>query len=172
MAKETLPGWPTGWKEKSVRDVFNSMSDKQKNEMRILLDQEKSHDDLLENLDDNNCCDRLLEAYKSFAGSEIVRHPSWMKVINHPLFLPERYSGIMLIDREKQIYHLDELTKDDIYFSIKINNSYVDFTLSELENESEPLVDDLIMDKEIRDKAKAKIIKFLREALTYKWYSE
>ena len=165
MAKETLPGWPTGWQEKSVRDILNSMSDKQKNEMRILLNQEKLRADL-ENLDENNCCDKLLEAIKSFAGSEVI---PWLEVINHRFFFPD---APFFFDR-KQVNNLDKLTKDDIFLDVpvKIESSYekVPFILSEIENESEWLKTfkdrnvDRETDKEIRDRAKSIIIKYLKK---------
>ena len=130
---------------------------------------EKTSNTLLENLDENNCCDRLLEAYKSFAGSEIVTHMSWRKVIDNPLFLPESYNGIMLSNQNEQIDHLDKLTKDDILIFVRVDGYRWDTELSLSEvDDWEPLLDDPIIDKRIRDKAKEKIIKVLREALTYK----
>lgn len=169
MVKETLWG---GWEGWNVTKIFNWLSKKQKNEMLHLLNQEKKRESLVENLDENNCCNILLEVIKSFEGSEIT---PWLEVINHRFFFPD---APFFFDR-KQVHNLDKLTKDDIFLEVpvktvpsswKVQFTQVPFTLSEIENESEPL--NIFKkypnvaketDKEIRDRAKSIIIKYLKK---------
>lgn len=166
MPKETLWGKPTEWKENTVREILNWLSDEQRNEMFFLLNQQKIRDSLLEGLDENNCCDRLLEAYKSFAGCKMVDHPFWGKIINHPFFFSEDSFPILLGDRDK-IHNLDTLTMDDISVAImRSDGSGVLIRLSWIDSGIgrtwKPL------NKELLNKAKARIIKFLKEYLNWK----
>lgn len=165
MPKETLWSKPTERKENRVREVFEWLSDEQKNEMFNLLNQERIRDGLLENLDENNCCDKLLEAYKSFAGSEVEKYHALWWTINHPFFIPEYSFPILLGDRDK-IYNLGTLTMDDIV--VCVSTSY---------GRREPIklsrIDSGIgrkwkpIPREYLDKAKRIIIKFLKKYLNW-----
>ena len=166
MVKEILWGNPSEWKENSVRGIFEWLSDEQKNEMFILLNQKRMRDGLLENLDENNCCDRLLEAYKSFADSKVEeRHALWW-TINHPFFIPEYSFPILLGDRNK-IYNLDSLTMDDIVVYVGTSHGWREpIRLSRIDSgigrKWKPL------NEEYRKKAKTMIIKFLKKYLNWK----
>lgn len=164
MAKETLWGKSNERKENTVRGIFEWLSDEQKNEMFILLNQERIRDGLLENIDENNCCDRLLEAYKSFAGSEVEEHHALWWTINHPFFIPEYSCPILLGDRDK-IYNLDTLTMDDIVVYVRTSYGWSEpIKLSRIDNDDNwrPL------NEELRKKAKTIIIKYMKKYLNWK----